>query len=126
MAIDECVECLLAPTCCRFVTQCLVLMVHIPQVAIGIVHRDLQLGALLHQLQCDSTHGKGTARDKGAANVDKGTIVEHLREILKHAMGYTLLLLLTQFRKIAPTIIGIINIQAYLAQSHLAQCGQLS
>ena len=125
LAHHQFVDGLLTRTAGGYVSH-LVLVVHIPHIAIGVVHRDLQVRTLLHQLQHGTAHREHAAGDDGAARIDKGSVAEDLREVLKHAMGYLAHLHLAFLCQVAPTTFCVGNILAYLFQGHLTCCGQLT
>ena len=108
------------------VAQSLALMIHIPHVAIGIGHGNLQLGAFLDELQHKSTHREHTTGNDGATRIDKGTITENHGVILQHTVSNGTLLGGTKIGKVTPASLSIVNICLHLSQRHLSNLRQLT
>ena len=100
--------------------QLAVLVVHVPLVALGGLHGDLELGAHLEHLHEAGAHGLDATGHHRADATDRGTGAQHLGETLRHALAYLLELSLAIAREFAPAVLGVAHDDVHLAEYPLS------
>ena len=108
------------------VAQQFVLMVKIPHIVERAVHGDPQLRVERHHLQHGRAHRQDAAVDIGAAGVDEGLALEHLGEVLHHALGYHALLFLANAGQVAPPPFRVVDDNLQLVLHLPAEGGELA